>query len=210
MKKMVKNKYNLIAFLARPVGVEVFKVLAQSEKFAPSLLLTHEYEKKALNDGKKIERAEVKEFKELAKKYNVPFFMPSKKEMINTLNNKPHNEYDFFISVNSIFLFPEEIIKKAGIAALNMHPSIVKNKEMLYKGADPIERAFNNKDKEIGVCIHKLIEKIDGGEILGYKTLKIVPGTRMENLNDRLEFYKKLSPLYSSLIIETLEKLVKT
>ena len=65
---------------------------------------------------------------------------------------------------------------------INIHPSLLP----LYKGINSIERAYINKDMEIGISIHYVNEEVDGGEILAQDKFIVDYNENLEQVIDRV------------------------
>jgi methionyl-tRNA formyltransferase len=91
---------------------------------------------------------------------------------------------------------PIEILKIPKKGFLNLHPSLLPK----YRGPSPIQTAILNNDKEIGVSIIILDEKIDHGPILAQKKLKIEEDETAPQLSE------KLAKLGAKLLIQTIKK----
>lgn len=65
---------------------------------------------------------------------------------------------------------------------INIHPSLLP----LYKGINSIERAYNNRDFEIGISIHYVNEEVDGGEILAQDKFIVDYNENLEQVIDRV------------------------
>ena len=87
---------------------------------------------------------------------------------------------------DSIISIPKEII--------NIHPSSLPK----YRGAAPIERTIENGEKEIDICIIKVIKELDAGDILTKQTLQI---SKDDHANDVIT---KCSEIGSELLIKSL------
>ena len=59
-------------------------------------------------------------------------------------------------------LIPKEFLKIPKFGFINIHASLLPR----WRGAAPIQRAIMNQDKEIGVSIMKIEEKLDSGPVL--------------------------------------------
>ena len=102
-------------------------------------------------------------------KNNIPYFKVknkiNKKKYIEKIKNiKP----DIIISSNSLYL-GKEILSIPNIMCINRHSSNLPS----YKGLWPIFHAFINKEKFIGVSIHKMNNFIDGGDVISSATIEI-------------------------------------
>ena len=92
---------------------------------------------------------------------------------------------------------PAEILNWPKYGCLNVHASLLPR----WRGASPVFGAIVNGDKETGVSIMRMTEKVDRGPILGQVKTLIESDLTRETLT------KKLGILGSKLIVETLKKL---
>lgn len=82
-------------------------------------------------------------------------------------------------------IIPKEVCDKFEI--YNLHPGLITKYDFL-KGFNPQEKAYNMKLKSSGVVIHRVIDKVDSGDILKSKEINIENCTLDE-------IYKKLHDL---------------
>lgn len=76
-------------------------------------------------------------------------------------------------------------IIEAAHLALNVHWGL----SPYYRGIECTEHAIFNYDiHNIGVTVHKLAKKIDGGEILGQSRVEILPNDNLRTINDKLTY----------------------
>ena len=66
--------------------------------------------------------------------------------------------------------------------ALNVHPSLLPK----YRGSSPIPNAILNGDKETGITIIKMTDKVDFGPILSQSRLMISPSDTTATLYEQL------------------------
>jgi len=100
---------------------------------------------------------------------------------------------------------PEDILKKARIAALNLHPSLLP----LYRGAAPIPQAILADEKETGVTLIEMSSKIDQGPILAQIKTEILKNDTGAILENRLAILA-LKLLYQTLPFIVRGELKKT
>ncbi len=82
--------------------------------------------------------------------------------------------------------------------ALNLHWGL----SPYYRGVNCTNQALLNWDiNNIGVTVHKLAEKIDGGDILGQERTQIVPNDTIDRITSRLTYLGTL------IIIKAIDKL---
>ncbi len=77
---------------------------------------------------------------------------------------------------------PNEILRAAKKATLNIHPSLLPK----YRGGNPVQRAVMNGETVTGVSIIHLSEKMDAGDIVLQKSVEIGPDETYGTLETRL------------------------
>lgn len=79
-------------------------------------------------------------------------------------------------------IIPKEILDLFPNGCLNIHPSLLPK----YRGPSPIQAAILSGDKETGITIIELDEKMDHGPIIQKAKVKIQKSDTAETLHDRL------------------------
>jgi len=103
-------------------------------------------------------------------------------------NNKEEYEYlkklnaDIAIVVAYGQIIPKEILSLTKKNFINIHASLLPK----WRGAAPIQRSIMNLDKQTGISIMKLEEKLDTGPICNSYSLNILENENSENLSERL------------------------
>lgn len=97
---------------------------------------------------------------------------------------------DFIVTVSYGQIIPRAILDIPKIAAINIHSSLLPR----YRGASPIQTALLHGEKETGVTIMEMNEKMDEGDIYLLKKVLI------EKSDDYNSLAKKLSILASTII----------
>lgn len=92
-------------------------------------------------------------------------------------------------------ILPKEILELPKYGCINIHASLLPK----YRGAAPIQRAVLNGDKETGVCIMKMDEGIDTGDI--YYTVKTDIGINETSA----ELFDRLSVIGADALIHTIK-----
>lgn len=113
----------------------------------------------------------------------------------NTIHKLPelsHN--DMLLSVHGREIVPKAMLDKVG-RALNVHPYLY-----CYKGKEPIERALLSRNFNASVGVHKMTEKLDSGEVLYEKHIKL------RKCCSPVEMYNQLYPYYPEVIMEGLKR----
>jgi len=127
----------------------------------------------------------------MAQKYNIPIAQPEK--------IKEFKEGNLVICAAYGKVLAKEILETPRYGCLNVHPSLLPK----YRGPSPIQTAILNGDKETGVTIILIDEKMDHGPIIAQRKWKISAKTNSEELS------KKLAKLGAELLIETIPKWLK-
>ena len=118
-----------------------------------------------------------------------------------------NDEYEFFKSLNVDLAFvvaygqiiPKEFLSLTKKGFINIHASILPK----WRGAAPIQRAIMNLDKETGVSIMKIEEKLDTGPVCN--TYKI----NIENNFNSAEIAEKLSFIAAEKILDNIDDILE-
>ena len=132
----------------------------------------------------------------LADKNKIEVFHPEffSTEVINKIINI---QPDLIIVMAYGKLIPKEVLDLPNYGCINVHVSILPR----WRGAAPIEHTLMNGDKETGISIIKLIEKLDAGPIIAQEQMTIP-----ENIN-KFQLSNKLTALGTKLLIDTIPSL---
>ncbi len=120
---------------------------------------------------------------------------------------KNKDEYEFFKSIDADLaivvaygqIIPKEFLSLTKKGFINIHASILPK----WRGAAPIQRAIMNLDKETGVSIMKIEEKLDAGPVCN--TYKI----NMENNFNSAEIAEKLSFIAAEKILDNIDDILE-
>lgn len=130
--------------------------------------------------------------KEVAIENNIPVYQPLKikEEYQTVLDYKP----DIIITCAYGQIIPDIILDYPEYGCINVHGSLLPK----LRGGAPIHHAIINGDKETGITIMYMVSKMDAGDIINWRNIKIEE-------NDNLDYiYNKMSVLGSELLIDTL------
>jgi len=121
--------------------------------------------------------------KVLAQELNIPCYQPHKIRTdplaIQKMNRiKP----DLIVVVAYGQIIPESIIYLPHHNSINLHFSLLPK----YRGASPVQWALLKGEEKTGITIFQLNEKMDEGDILSQEEVKILPGEKAFELEDRL------------------------
>ena len=79
-------------------------------------------------------------------------------------------------------IIPKEFLSLSKEGFINLHASILPK----WRGAAPIQRSIMNKDKETGISVMKINEKLDEGDISHIFKIDIEENENAQSLSDRL------------------------
>jgi len=79
-------------------------------------------------------------------------------------------------------ILPKQILDIPRLGCINAHASLLPK----YRGAAPMQRALLNSEKQTGVTIMFMNERMDAGDILLQEKIIISPSDNMETLHNRL------------------------
>jgi len=103
-------------------------------------------------------------------------------------NNKEEYEYlkkiDASLGVVVAYgqILTKDILSLSKNGFINLHASILP----LNRGASPIQRSVMNLDKETGISVMKINEKLDAGDVSDIFKIDILENENAQSLNDRL------------------------
>lgn len=127
-----------------------------------------------------------------ALKNNLDVVQPEKiSEIMNTLADiKP----DLLLVAAYGQILPKEILNISKFGSVNIHGSLLPK----YRGASPIQTALLNGDKETGITLLLMDEKMDHGPIIAKRTIPI------DDKDDYLSLYNKLAKQSAQTVAEVL------
>ena len=161
---MKTNNYKIIFFGTPDFATTVLKSLI-IHKYKPMCVIT--------GVDKPVGRKQVlipSSVKQLALKHNINILQPksfkNNNEIINKLSLlKP----DLFIIAAYGLILPKNILNIPKYKCINIHPSLLPK----YRGASPIQSTIINGEKQTGVTVILMDEKMDHGDIISVSKLKI-------------------------------------
>jgi len=117
-------------------------------------------------------------------------------------NNEEYNflkllNPDLVIVVAYGQLIPKNYLSLSKHGFINIHASLLPK----WRGAAPIQRSIMNLDKETGVSIMKIVEKLDAGPVIMQEKINVTSEMNAEDLSN------KLSDLSSKLILECIDEI---
>jgi len=145
---------------------------------------------KPASRGQKIVESPVKL---LAKKHNIKIFQPEKLDEKFVSELKTQNSKLFIVAAYGKIL-PKAVLDIPKYSTLNVHASLLPK----YRGASPIQAAILNGEKETGVTIMRMDERMDEGPILSAVSCQVSDVITADDLS------KKLAVLGADLLIKTI------
>tara|TARA_A100000164_G_scaffold377482_1_gene416752 strand:+ start:3842 stop:4765 length:924 start_codon:yes stop_codon:yes gene_type:complete len=169
-----------IVFMGTPMfAVPVLKSLYQNG-YPVSYVYTQPPQKS--HRGQKINKSPIQGISEtLNLEYRAPATLKENRD-----------EYEFFKSIDADLaivvaygqIIPKEYLSLTKKGFINIHASILPK----WRGAAPIQRAIMNLDKEIGISIMKIEEKLDSGPVCNTYKLNMEHNFNLAEISEKLSF----------------------
>ena len=145
--------------------------------------------------GQRVNKSPVQSISETL---NIDFRTPqSLKNNIEEYEYLKKLDADIAIVVAYGQIIPKEILSLTKKGFINIHASLLPK----WRGAAPIQRSIINLDKETGISIMKIGEKLDTGPICNSYKLNITNNDNAETISD------KLSKLASEKILDNIDEI---
>lgn len=134
--------------------------------------------------------------KELALKYDIPVFQPIKikDDYEDILNLNP----DLIVTCAYGQIIPKAILDYPRLGCINVHASLLPK----LRGGAPIHKSIIDDYGTTGVTIMYMDVKMDSGDIISQREVKILDSDNLESLHD------KLSEVGTSLLLDTLPSII--
>ena len=107
------------------------------------------------------------------------------------------NQIDLIISIASSEIFENEILNAPKKGCINYHTALLPK----YRGRQPLFWALLNGEKEIGISIHEMDEKLDNGPIIVQRKIPVSSKDTLHSI------YLKTINIGPTLLIEAIKKL---
>jgi methionyl-tRNA formyltransferase len=192
MNSSKKQNYNFAFFGTDDFSLKVLEKLIEAG-FIPSLIVTAP--DRPAGRGQKMQEPIIKTWiKNSAEFSEIEIVQPEKldDEFVSKLRER---DWDFFVTASYGKIISKEVLDIAERGAFNVHPSLLP----LYRGASPIESAILDDQKETGVTIMLMDEKMDHGPILNQEFVYF------ETWPAKIEVENKLAEIGGQLLAETIE-----
>lgn len=132
--------------------------------------------------------------KEVARKYKIPIYLPKNINNPDFVEKLSKLKPDIIVS-SCAQIFKKDLLKIPRIACINRHTALLPE----YGGMWPVFWAMLNDEKNIGVTIHEMSERIDEGRII---TQGIIDREKEDSM---YEIYGKGMELSADLVLEALD-----
>jgi methionyl-tRNA formyltransferase len=183
-----------IIFMGTPLfAVPILKALYQNG-YPISVVYTQPPQKS--QRGQKINKSPIQGISETLKiEYRTPNSLKNNKEEYNYLKEL---DADIAIVVAYGQIIPKEYLSLVKKGFINIHASLLPK----WRGAAPIQRSIMNLEKETGVSIMKIGEKLDTGPICNSYKIEITGNDNAKTISE------KLSTLAAEKILNNLDDIL--
>ena len=167
-----------IVFMGTPFfAVPILKSLYQNG-YQISVVYTQPEQK-----SKRGQRVNKSPIQGISETLNIEFSTPT-----SLKNNKEEHDYlkklnaDIAIVVAYGQIIPKEILSLTKKGFINIHASLLPK----WRGAAPIQRSIMNLDKQTGISIMKIDEKLDSGPVCNSYKLNVMHNDNAKIISDKL------------------------
>ena len=186
---------NIVFFGTPAIALKSLEYLYNSDKINVLAVVTQP--DKPAGRGHKIQMSVIKQF---ALKHNLPVFQPKsiRKEPEIQEELKKLNP-DFFVTFAFGQILSQDVLDIPKYETINLHASLLPR----YRGANPIQRAIINGDKETGICTMITELGLDCGDVCMREKIEI------PNDMTCVDLFEKISDISPALLEKTLVGLVE-
>ena len=147
--------------------------------------------------GQKINKSPIQGISETLKiEYRTPISLKNNKDEYNYLKEL---DADIAIVVAYGQIIPKEYLNLVKKGFINIHASLLPK----WRGAAPIQRSIMNLEKETGISIMKIGEKLDTGPLCNSYKIEIMPADNSETI------IEKLSALAAEKILDNIDEILE-
>ena len=164
-----------VVFFGTPkIALKSLEYLYNSDKIEVVAVVTQP--DKPSGRGHKMTASPIKEF---AIVHNLPVFQPKSIRKEPEIQSELQKlEPDFFVTFAFGQILSQEVLDIPKYETINLHASLLPK----YRGANPIQRAIINGDKETGICTMITELGLDCGDVCLKKVIPISDTTNCEDL----------------------------
>jgi len=184
-----------IVFMGTPLfAVPILKSLYQNG-YSISVVYTRPPQKS--QRGQKINKSPIQGISETLKiEYRTPSSLKNNKEEYDYLKEL---DADIAIVVAYGQIIPKEYLSLVKKGFINIHASLLPK----WRGAAPIQRSIMNLEKETGVSIMRIGEKLDTGPVCNSYKIEITSDDNSETIGE------KLSTLAAEKILDNIDEILE-
>ena len=147
--------------------------------------------------GQKINKSPIQGISETLKiEYRTPISLKNNKDEYNYLKEL---DADIAIVVAYGQIIPKEYLSLVKKGFINIHASLLPK----WRGAAPIQRSIMNLEKETGISIMRIGEKLDTGPVCNSYKIEIMPVDNSETITE------KLSALAAEKILDNIDEILE-
>lgn len=147
---------------------------------------------KQSNRGYRLQKTPIHE---LAEKNNLTVFTPKTFKLEKNIQEVENLKPDLIVVVAYGLILPKKLLDIPKYGCINIHPSLLPK----YRGCAPMERCLMSNDTETGVCIMKIVEDVDAGDVIKFAKIPINKDTTIIDLK------KNLSNLGAKMLLEVVD-----
>jgi methionyl-tRNA formyltransferase len=184
-----------IVFMGTPFfAVPILKSLYQNG-YSVSVVYTQPPQKS--QRGQKINKSPIQGISETLKiEYRTPSSLKNNKEEYNYLKEL---DADIAIVVAYGQIIPKEYLSLVKKGFINIHASLLPK----WRGAAPIQRSIMNLEKETGISVMRIGEKLDTGPVCNSYKIKIMIDDNSETISE------KLSAMAAEKILDNIDNILE-
>lgn len=186
---------NIVFFGTPAIALKSLEYLYNSDKINVLAVVTQP--DKPAGRGHKIQLSVIKQF---ALEHNLPVFQPKSIRKEPEIQEELKNlNPDFFVTFAFGQILSQEVLDIPKYETINLHASLLPR----YRGANPIQRAIINGDKETGICTMITELGLDCGDVCMREKIEI------PNDMTCVDLFEKISDISPALLEKTLVGLVE-
>lgn len=186
---------NIVFFGTPAIALKSLEYLYNSDKINVLAVVTQP--DKPAGRGHKIQMSVIKQF---ALEHNLPVFQPKSIRKEPEIQEELKNlNPDFFVTFAFGQILSQDVLDIPKYETINLHASLLPR----YRGANPIQRAIINGDKETGICTMITELGLDCGNVCMREKIEI------PNDMTCVDLFEKISDISPALLEKTLVGLVE-
>src|SRR5579884_3524452 len=187
-----KRRFSVIFMGTPELAAHILKRLLEAEDAPARVAAVVTRPDQPRGRGLKLHPSEVAE---VAAQYGLPILKPVKIRTGEFLDQLKSYTPDLLVVAAYGRILPAAVLATPALMPINVHASLLPR----HRGAAPIEGALLAGDRETGVTIMRIVERMDAGPILLARRIPIAPGETQATLKE------KLAELGATALLEAIE-----